>query len=119
MLFHRLLQASRSGAVVRTAATRQFHSRAPAFVKAFPEVETEKKITYSPTTVGEREQIRKMEKNSHADMDQNRPPRSDASKNEYGQEPPLKDVSAKERTTKFANDAADNLLQRESTPRPR
>lgn len=57
--------------------TRIIHTTAPVAVKAFPEVETDKKITHSPTTVAEREMIRKTEKNTHSDMDEVRPQSSE------------------------------------------
>ena len=57
-------------------ARSNFHSSTLAGVRAFPEVETEKKITHTPTSVSEREQIRKMEKTAHSDLDEIRPPSS-------------------------------------------
>jgi len=90
MFTHRLLFRTASAAVRKQqwlgaqssvmgckSKRMEFHTTAPTSVKAFPEVETDKKITHTPTTVAEREMIRKTEKNAHSDMDKMRPPKSE------------------------------------------
>ena len=64
-------------AVGRHAQRMEIHTTAPTSIKGFPEVEPDKKMPHSPTTVAEREMIRKTEKNTHSDMDEMRPPKSE------------------------------------------
>mmetsp|Transcript_22275 Transcript_22275/g.42298 ORF Transcript_22275/g.42298 Transcript_22275/m.42298 type:complete len:122 (+) Transcript_22275:52-417(+) len=95
--------------VGRHSQRMELHTTAPTSIKAFPEVDPKKKMPHTPTSVAEREMIRKTEKNAHSDMDEMRPPKTEKLKTAQGEEPPPKDPSTRETSTTYIQNARDDL----------